>query len=225
MNKIFYSWFLGTISNLLWFIVFLPQMYNNYKYKNSDAISLLLLMYLLLGEILSIFSAIGKELNIVIIYIGIYHIIIDILMIIQLLYYRISTETVPLISQQMVLPKLTKNEYSSIFTSLLLIVLGLIVLITNNIVLIDIMGWVATFIFMIARIPQIHLNYKNKSVRGLSLYSFLIIMLSTAFFFLSIIILADNLEYIFKNIQWIAGSLISLLFFDTIILYQFFIYT
>ena len=90
----------------------------------------------------------------------------------------------------------------------------------------DIIGWSATCIFMIARIPQIVLNFKRKSTKGLSLMSFIIINIANFFFLMSILILlydlpqSDYITHILKNIQWIVGSSSTTLF-DAVIFYQF----
>lgn len=65
------SYIFGIISNGLFMIVFIPQIYKNYKNKNADAISLSLLYCLILG-LFSIISADYKKLNLIIIYSVIY---------------------------------------------------------------------------------------------------------------------------------------------------------
>ena len=75
------AWIFSTISNALWLFVFIPQLYKNYKTQKSVALSLSLLFCLILGDIFSIISAYIKELNIVIIYAALYHIVLDIIII------------------------------------------------------------------------------------------------------------------------------------------------
>ena len=82
------AWVFSTISNGLWLFVFIPQLYQNYKAKDSKGLSLLLLFCLIVGDIFSIISAHAKNLNPVIIYAASYHIILDVIIIAQILYYR-----------------------------------------------------------------------------------------------------------------------------------------
>jgi uncharacterized protein with PQ loop repeat len=93
----------------------------------------------------------------------------------------------------------------------------------------DIIAWLATAIFMLARIPQIILNFTRKSTKGLSLLSFIIINIANFFFLLSVLIILYDLspnqymEYVLENIQWVVGSSSTSLF-DCIIFYQFYKY-
>jgi uncharacterized protein with PQ loop repeat len=81
----------------------------------------------------------------------------------------------------------------------------------------DLIAWLATIIFTISRIPQITLNYERKSTEGLAISSFIILMLSSLLYLISILLVNDWIDII----QWIFGVMSSLLFFDSIILYQF----
>lgn len=250
------AWIFSTISNGLWLFVFIPQLYQNYKNNNSRAISLVLLFCLMLGDILSIISAYLKQLNIVIIYAGLYHIILNTIIIGQIIYYRkkfisqygvISNEITPLIANNsednynnILLNEYTKYSYFYLtFFELLFIIVNTILITssqlfiffnsTYNDVIANIIAWMATFIFMIARVPQILLNFKRKSTNGLSLLSFIIINISNMFFLMSVLILLYDinpnhyLDYIISNIQWIVGSSSTTLF-DGIIFYQFYKY-
>lgn len=82
------SYIFGIITNVLFLFVFVPTLLLNYRLKNSDAISFSLLYCLILGDIFSVISANYKKLNQVIIYSGIFHIFLDLIVIIQVLYYR-----------------------------------------------------------------------------------------------------------------------------------------
>lgn len=245
------SWIFGIISNGLWLFVFIPQLYKNYKNKNGEAISLLLLLCLMLGDIFSVISAVAKNLNLVIIYSAVYHIVLDLIVICQILYYRYYTENQESPTSEEDTPLLDTNTYneqkqyysylcltlgeltflitSSLFSIIASILIGLLP--NKDIVLFmaDILGWFATMIFISARVPQILLNYQRKSTQGLSLLSFIIINIANWCFLLSILILLYDtqpeqyLEYIKYNLQWIVGSG-STSIFDGIIFYQFYNY-
>lgn len=248
------AWIFSTVSNGLWLFVFIPQLYQNYKTKNANAISLLLLFCLILGDIFSIISAYFKQLNIVIIYAAAYHIVLDIIIISQILYYRRESiliqngdiitevlETTPLITDDNVSEDLflkypyfylTLSEFIFVITSIFAVTGSQIFMVITpdyNEITSNIIAWVATFIFMLARLPQILLNFKRKSTKGLSLLSFIIINVANMFFLLSVLILLYDLnpnnyiDYIKDNIQWIVGSSSTTLF-DCIIFYQFYKY-
>jgi len=226
--------------------VFVPQIYENYKHKTSEAISLSLLFCLILGDIFSVVSAYSKGLNIVIIYSAIYHIILDLIVVIQILYYRRLKYINTLLHETQALLIDDDNDdddieymycYLTTFEFLFVCISGLSVLTLQLLLMFlddknlvnciaDIIGWCATGIFMTARIPQIILNFKRKSTKGLSLTSFIIINIANFFFLMSILILlydlpqSEYINHILKNIQWIVGSSSTSLF-DAIIFYQF----
>lgn len=242
------AWIFSSLSNVLWLFVFVPQFYENYKSKRSDAISLSLILCLIFGDLFSLLSAITKELNNVIIYTIIYHIILDLFVVCQIMYYRIYNillerrlgyENVPLFDENYTSPL----EYTYIyltFSEFLFTIFGIIsVLIcqvfltilkdNNSILLADLIAWGSIVIFASARIPQILLNNKRKSTNGLSLLSFIIINIANSLFLLSILVILldipqnNHMNYIKNNIQWISGSFFTTMF-DLIIFYQFYIY-
>lgn len=247
------AWVFSTISNALWLFVFIPQLYKNYKTQKSVALSLSLLFCLILGDIFSIISAHIKELNIVIIYAALYHIILDVIIISQIVYYRRKSilvsenegnnegsEDIPLLENEDVefldYPYfyLSFWEFVLVVSSLVLtfITTLFVVLVKEydtKLIIADIIAWSATCIFMLARVPQIWLNFKRKSTKGLSLLSFITINIANMFFLLSVLILmydldsSNYMDYIKNNIQWIIGSSSTSLF-DCIIFYQFYKY-
>jgi uncharacterized protein with PQ loop repeat len=247
------AWVFSTISNGLWLFVFIPQLYQNYKAKDSKGLSLLLLFCLIVGDIFSIISAHAKNLNPVIIYAASYHIILDVIIIAQILYYRrqsilIQTgnsgcvvEERPLLDNVLLSEDfISKYPYFNLGLSEILfvitsifIVVGIQVFMSLNKNDIDItaniIAWLATSIFMLSRIPQITLNFTRKSTKGLSLLSFIIINIANFFFLLSVVIILYDLnpntyiDYIKATIQWIVGSSLTTLF-DCVIFYQFYKY-
>lgn len=249
------AWIFSTVSNALWLFVFIPQLYQNYKAKDSKGLSLLLLFCLIIGDIFSIISAHAKHLNPVIIYAAAYHIVLDVIIISQILYYRRQsiliqvgtiiqdriTESSPLIdvsdeSEDFISKyryfSLTLSEISFVILSVLAVIGTQVFMFLNKNeidITADIIAWLATAIFMLARIPQIILNFTRKSTKGLSLLSFIIINIANFFFLLSVLIILYDLnpntymDYIKANIQWIVGSSSTTLF-DCVIFYQFYKY-
>lgn len=244
MNGQSLAWLFTSISNGLWLFVFIPQCINNYRLQSGDAISLVLLLCLLFGDIFSIMSASAKGLNVIIIYAGIYHVVLDVIMISQVIYYRLYRvlnedvdlrieETIPLVgTRDTVVRKcdvLTFKEFIFAISFSIIVLLSQLLIWYNFLIVADVIGWIATFIFMIARIPQIILNHNRKSTTGLSLLSFIIMNIANILFLLSVLVILMDIdaskycEYIQNNIQWIVGSS-STNIFDAIIFYQFYIY-
>ena len=193
--------------------VLIPQMYLNYKIKSSKAISILLLIDIFWGGIMSLVSAILKQASMSIIYIGIHFTIINIIFLSQVIYYRIFTF----------------NEKILIFI-LSIICFGAIIstLVLQTEISINLLAWSASFLFCISKFPQIYLNYKRGTVDGLSFATFSTMLFTNICFISSILINAIDkqkpfIDLVILNIQWISSSLISMCA-SFVILYQFYYY-
>jgi uncharacterized protein with PQ loop repeat len=247
MNGQFLSWIFSIISNILWLFVFIPQFYTNYKNKNADGISLLLLFFMFFGDIFLLISSIAKNLNYVIIYTCVYHVCLDLIIISQSIYYRIDKspndndndneefqETIQLLNENYFnYTCFYFTFYETVFFivgTILSLSISLLLFIHNSSYISNSIAWISTLIFTSARIPQIILNYKRKSTKGLSFLSFVIINIANIFFLLSILILlldldpTNYLNYIISIIYFIVGNITSSCF-DLIIFYQFYKYT
>lgn len=87
----------------------------------------------------------------------------------------------------------------------------------------QVFGWSCAPIYLSSRIPQIVLNFKRKSVEGVSFLFFLFACLGNLNFIISIISLDTSWKYLLINGSWLAGSA-GALFMDIIIFFQFWIY-
>lgn len=225
----------GILSNVIWMFVYVPQFLKNISQKNVEAVSFLMILFALTGDILSYISSKAKHLSYVIIFGSFYHSIFSSILLSQWIYYKIRNyEDRNILSISSVSRDLCKNInfYFSICFLLILSVIrissesGLI----ENPIFFDYLAWCSTLIFIIARIPQIILNYKRKTIDGLSKWTFIMICFANTLFFISLIVkmidLNDNERqtYIKDNLQWIFGCTITTIF-DFVILYQFKIYS
>lgn len=242
--------FLGILSSIIWFFVYIPQFLINVQNGNANAVSFLMLLYILGGDILSYLSAKGKHLSYIIIYSSFYHCVFGTILLIQWCYYKIKNfdnynngvymdEYVSLnefdnveeeISESPNIFKhifTSKTFYFSIFYTIMLLLLKNLSDYVENPVFYDYMAWASVLIFIIARVPQIKLNYTRKSVSGLSKSTFILICYANTIFFSSLMIKMmdtdDKKLYVKNNIQWILGCTITTIF-DLFILYQFKIY-
>lgn len=232
------SWTLSSFSNIVWLFVFTPQLYENNKNKSSDAISFYLLLLWYIGDTFSTLSVSYKQVSPILLYVGVYHIIFDIIFILQVIYYRLPyldqyvalLETNTLSKYEIfyyIKDVLNMNE-SLLFLSYnltLLLIQPFLGMIPSNIIG-NFLAWSSTFVFFISRIPQIALNYKRKSVTGLSFITFINIIIANQLFLASILTPLididnqDRLNYIIQNFPWIAGSTGGIIL-DLIIFIQF----
>ncbi|CAG8703906.1 3887_t:CDS:2 [Cetraspora pellucida] len=86
-NKAF-SEIMGYTSIACWIVVSIPQLYENYKRKSSHSVSIAFFYIWLAGDLLNLTGTILQELLPTMIYLGIYYVISDIVIILQILYYR-----------------------------------------------------------------------------------------------------------------------------------------
>lgn len=235
------SWTFSTISNISWLFVFLPQLIVNYNNKSSDAVSFYLIALWYVGDTFSVISAIYKSIHPVLIYMGTYHIIFDIIFLVQIIHYKLPRQnSYPLLLDE------TVYRYESLYylkdillfnETLLLIGYSLVLLVVQpilnllpHIIVGNVFAWISTFIFLLSRLPQILLNHKRRSVDGLSFVTFINIIIANQLFLASILIKLIDIDtesnrmfYIFNNMPWIIGSSGTTLF-DIIIFIQFYIY-
>ena len=243
-SGVFLSNFLGTVSSVFWFFVLLPQLYTNYKNKNSDAVSLMLILLWIFGDFLSMFSAQVKNISPIVTYIAIYHIILGAVFAIQIVYYRyykLANRYIQ-IFEEFEETSSEVEDYDNIFllTNQEQLFIGLSTLFvfivklyfylnpTNSIVLADTVAWATTFIFIASRFPQILLNVRRKTTEGLSVYSFVTLNVANYLFLASILVnvcdVTDTNLFLVNNLQWILGAGCTSLL-DIVILYQFWLYS
>lgn len=235
------SWIFGSLSNICWFFVYIPQIKENYKNKSCNAVSFYLMLFWFMGDTLSSISAQYKNIWSVVLYVSFYNIFFDIMFLSQYIYYTFyelnedgNQENQALLGRnyqvfKTIIQVLKNYEIQLILLYLFTIIFIDLVLNISHFpkrIIGEIYGWTSTIIFLSSRIPQIYLNYKRKSVRGLSFLTFSTIILANYLFLTSILINLIDLEkiqyytYIILNLQWIIGSSITSLL-DMTILYQF----
>jgi len=222
------------MSNLvIWGGIAIPQIYKNYINGSSKAISYLFYYKLLIGGIISLCIALIKHTNVTIIYVGIHHTLITIILMSQLLYYRFKPRYIHLTDNEDPVEsfigeheKLGLNYVEIITTIIVTPIVAILLVIaikTRNIIFIETLAWIANLLFTTSKFTQIYVNYKRHSTKGLSKISFSCMILTDLCFIASV--LANGIDnplpdVIIKNIQWLFSCSISLCS-GSIILWQF----
>lgn len=202
-----------TFSNILiWICVLIPQLKLNYKYKSAEAISVILVYYWLLGNIMSLISGVFIKASLNIIIISSANILMDLVFFLQILYYKYINRT-----------KLNESYLLIIIPAIIII----IILFLPKEIIILLYSWGSVTIFVVGKIPQIYLTYTRKTTEGLSLTAFSFVLLSNTCYIFSLIFSltqqSDQSKFIKTNLPWLISCLISS-FFDIIILLQFYVY-
>jgi lipid-A-disaccharide synthase-like uncharacterized protein len=226
------------MSNLvIWFGIALPQIYKNYKNGCSKAVSYLFYYKLLVGGIISLSIALIKQTSVTVIYVGVHHTLITMVLMSQLLYYRFKPKYIRLNWEESNESNHESNHeleeglsFSEIMTTVIvtpaIATLLVIVLITRNIILIETLAWIANILFTTSKFTQIYINYNRRSTEGLSKFSFICMIFTDLCFIASILVNGIDKplsEIVIRNIQWLFSCMISLIS-GLIILGQFKLY-
>ncbi|CAG8826526.1 25348_t:CDS:2, partial [Gigaspora rosea] len=90
LNNFALSQITGYISIGCWMVAGLPQLYENYKRKSGDSVSLILMFSWLLGDSLNLIGAILQNLLLTVILLAIYYCAMDVAIILQTFYCRFT---------------------------------------------------------------------------------------------------------------------------------------
>lgn len=85
------------------------------------------------------------------------------------------------------------------------------------------LGWGSAILYLGSRIPQIVMNFNNRSCEGLSLAMFYFSVLGNLTYCMSVLFHSVEREFILINLPWLIGSG-GTLFFDFMIFFQFYLY-
>jgi uncharacterized protein with PQ loop repeat len=173
------------------------------------------------ADVLSLLAAILSRLSINVVLLGWYDIATGIFMIFFCYYYypKLSCKTKFVESQTL----LTILFFVISNVSLLIIAHTVIFKHTTDLsatlIAGEIIGWFTTFLYLIGRFPQIYINFKSKSVEGLSILMFVYTILGNVCYLLSIVTLSTEQSYIQSNLPWITTTVVSILL-DIFVIFQ-----
>lgn len=233
MNTDEISFGFGILSVIVWCFVYIPQLIETYKVKTSKALSFYFLILWLWGDALTYLGASLGNASIIVYLSSIYHIIFNIVFISQWAYYYYFydyvdsqlEETTPLFfSRNVVYDFKWKIISASICAISILIIKYLIFIQLQLFTLAIVISWISNIVYIIARVPQLYLNFKRKSMCGLSFSTFVLIFIANNLFLVSLLVQCNiAINCLEDNSPWIGGLCITTLL-DFIIFYQFFLY-
>ncbi|WWD17871.1 hypothetical protein CI109_102315 [Kwoniella shandongensis] len=171
----------GYMSISLWIVVYTPQIWENYQLQSGEGLSVPFIVLWLLGDITNLFGGVLAKLLPTVIILAVYYTICDIILLIQVYYYRrhpspaarthVSTddETTPLLPEpRQPKPLLPPTlEYPLLLSFVLLSGVGAWYLSDQDSVSIpenpevelewksQLLGWASAVLYLGSRVPQI----------------------------------------------------------------------
>ncbi|KAG4303345.1 hypothetical protein PCK1_000309 [Pneumocystis canis] len=172
-----FSGILGAVSLASWIITIYPQLIKNYRQKSGESLSVQFLLLWLVGDIFALIGAIWGKLATIIIVTQIYFFVADLSLLFQKMYYKYR----PHLKSKAACSDFEEMTPFRVFLAFIIVVvfglLGWIITIlvggvkkpdTNmsNAVGFLVLGYIGSFCYLVARIPQIIKNFKKKSTEG-----------------------------------------------------------
>lgn len=176
----------GYISNCIWFLVLLPQLYKNYKTKSTEGLSLIWAFCNFTASLINVFFVFFINVPIFSKIGGVYMPVLEFVMLIQFfIYHNVS---------------LKKKVHCLICFTIIWIIIILIEIlkpfgIDTNAKLV----WISIILWSIQTFPQIFLNIKNKSVMSQSKISLILAFVGKSSDFISQYSLVMPPQYLYMT--------------------------
>lgn len=200
------SFILGLCSSLAWFVAEIPQIIRNFKTKSVNGIAKSLFILLSVGDISNLVSVILTKGTISQYLVSCVFVLIDSILMIQILIYSCKHEK--------------NDEYSveNINETPKVLPLAALAQMVNSIdpeciYKEDLTGmvfaWVAVVIYFSSRIEQLVKNFKNKSVKDLSIW-FSLGVIGNILYVVSLLVISVNAQYLYDKLPWLLNAILPL---------------
>ena len=203
------SFSIGMVSNCLWLVCSVPQIWHNYKTKSVDGISPFYFLLILTADLLSLFGAIATKALATQIVTGCIYVTLDCILLTQFVLYTCA-------KRRQKEPK----ESEQVDSAPLLPAFPVMVGVANSAGLQanskevwgTVSGWIGTGIYVVSRIFQLKKNCERKVITDLSPFYVTILIMANATYATSVFIKSVAREYLIKQLPWIVGSLVPMTF-------------
>uniref|UniRef100_A0A5S6QFG6 PQ-loop repeat-containing protein n=1 Tax=Trichuris muris TaxID=70415 RepID=A0A5S6QFG6_TRIMR len=216
------SFWIGLISLLLWFFPPIPQLYENYKRGQCGGVSVYFLLCWFLGDSLNLAGALLSRQLPTQIFVGIYYIFQDSVILCQYCYYKVKNQWHNHLVRDLGQTTLRCVMVTATAQSLLALK-SASVLHGGLDELGYSMGIVSAIFYLGGRIPQLYMNCKRVSTEGISMPMFYMMFAANFCYGLSVLLGGVGRDYLLRHLPWLTGSLGCCLL-DSVIVWQHFHY-
>lgn len=224
---------MGMLNICFWVVALFPQIYENYKNKSTDALSISFLVQWFLGDCFNLLGCLWTNQLPMQLWTAVYFCLMDIVMLVQYVYYSFIARTMGEPSKYLLaltviflMAGSRSTAEASAQGSQRLLLAEQAPLCNQGAPLSDmqvlfgsVMAWLSGLTYFICRVPQIVKNWQRKSVEGLSLGLFFCSVSANTFYGMGIILRTPQLDAKFyRNVlPYIIGSMGTLVFDITIL--------
>lgn len=204
MDDLIYTF--GVLSIVFYSVCYFPQMYVIVKNRSSSGVSIASILLWTQADVLSFIATLLLNLHLTLVLVGFYNVVIGFVMTFVVYRYTESKK-----------PRLT-------FVVTTINALVCIVLWASRIVNEPVgttLGWMATFVYVVGRIPQIASNYKGKDTGEVSIAMYVCTIIGNVCY---IIACSLDPENVLPNLPWIVSTVLSTAL-DFFIIFQVWLYS
>jgi uncharacterized protein with PQ loop repeat len=226
------GFYLGLFSILCWFLVYIPQLYENYKRgRCDDALSIWFLLFWLMGDSCNLIGCFLTHQFPIQTMTAIYYCTMDLVIIGQWVYYDVKNRRN---NQDNSDPNITTGADSNGNMASLPALVATTTLMTTTAaasgpVFADaalagyIIGLLSTVFYLGSRLPQIIMNFKRGKTDGLSYFTFLLAVIANFAYAFSVLMgpRAEDqayIDFVLDHLPWLTGSLGTVVLDLTILL-------
>lgn len=227
------SYVFSIISIVFYSIVYFPQFREIYITKNTDGISIFMLLLWTQADFMSLIGTILMNLNLSVVLMGWYHSFIGLIMIMFVWFYKYKKDKQK--RREIIVPDNIASEKNAYFIwyelfyicifFMINIFISAFITIKNieSVQVGEILGWITMSLYIFGRFPQIYMNFKRQKTEGLSYLMYIFTMCGNTSYIISLVAFSIEMEYIRLNLPWIISCTVTAIL-DIFVIWQIFYY-